>query len=82
MNDIILQEIVDINSSGLTLKHESANIFICFNDCAKNYANEKFLETSKCVATRDITNLTFTFYTNPKTKLVFKKHFLLSLIHI
>ena len=80
MNSIILQEIVDINSSGLTLKHESANIFICFNDCAENYANEKSLETSKCVATRDITNLTFTFYTNPKTKVVFKKHFLKDLL--
>lgn len=37
---------------------------------------EKSLETTKCVATRNITTLTFTFYTVPKTKIIFKKHFL------
>lgn len=74
MNDIICFEIVDINISGIILKNK--NIFICFDDCAKNYANEKSLKKSKCIATRDITNLTFIFYTKPKTKVVLKKHFL------
>lgn len=75
MNDIICSEIVNINSTGITLKHKTANIFVSFEECAKNYANQNFLETSKCVAVRDITNLTFTFYTNPKVKMVFKKSF-------
>ena len=73
---IVCDAILDITSSGLTLKYKNRNIFICFDECAKNYANEKSLEMSKCVATRDITKLTFTFYTHPKIKVVFKKHFI------
>ena len=76
MSNIICFEIVDINRSGVTVKSGKTDIKICFDECAKNYANEKSLETSRCVATRDITRLTFTFYTHPKIKVVFKKHFL------
>ena len=65
MNDIICFEIVEINSTGLTLKHENGNVFVNFAECAKNYAREKSLETSRCIATRDIIRLTFTFYTDP-----------------
>lgn len=72
MNDIIFSEVVNVNSLGLTLKHNGSNILIRFDECAKNFANENSLKLSKCVATRDITKLTFTFYTNPKIKVVFK----------
>ena len=53
---------------------------INFEECAKNYAKENSLENSRCVATRDITKLTFTFYTQPKIGLVFKKHFFKDLV--
>lgn len=76
MNEIICSEIIDINSSGFILKHKKTSVFISFDECSRNYANEKSVEMSKCVATRDITKLTFTFYTNPKTEIVFKKNFL------
>lgn len=75
MSNIICFEIVNINSSGITVKSGKTDIKICFDECAKNYANENSLENSRCVATRDITKLTFTFYTHPKIKVVFKKHF-------
>lgn len=75
MSNIICYEIVSINSSGIIVKNRKKDIKICFDECVKNYANENSLENSRCVATRDITRLTFTFYTQPKIRVVFKKHF-------
>lgn len=75
MSNIICFEIVHINSSGITVKSGKTDIKICFEECVKNYANENSLENSRCVATRDITKRTFTFYTQPKISVVFKKHF-------
>lgn len=72
---IICDEILDINGYGLTIKYNKSDAFISFDECAKNYANENSLKNSRCVATRDMTKLTFTFYTQPKIKVVFKKHF-------
>lgn len=80
MKDIICNKVISIDNEGITLEHLNSNIRICFEECAKNYAIEKSLETSKCVATRNITTLTFTFYTVPKTKIIFKKHFLKDLL--
>lgn len=80
MNDILCFEISDINSSGLTAKSGKTDIKIRFEECAKNYADENALENSKCVATRDITKLTFTFYTCPRTIVIFKKHFFKDLL--
>lgn len=76
MINISCFEIVNINSFGITVKSGEKDIEICFGECAKNYAKENSLDNSRCVATRDITKLTFTFYTHPKIELVFKKHFL------
>lgn len=76
MSSIICSEIVNINGFGITAKSGKKDVKICFDECAKNYANENSLDKSRCVATRNISKLTFTFYTNPKTKVVFKKHFL------
>ena len=80
MSNIICFEIVNINSSGITVKSGKTDIKICFDECAKNYANENSLENNKCVATRDITKLTFTFYTQPKIRVIFKKHFFKDLV--
>ena len=75
MNDILYFDVVNINRLGITVTKGKTDINIYFNECAKNYANENHLENSRCVATRDVTKLTFTFYTIPKSKIVFKKHF-------
>lgn len=80
MNDIICYEIINFNKMGLTVKNKNAEIFISFDECAKNFANENSIKKSKCVAVRDISALTFTFYTKPKIKIVFKKHFLKNLL--
>ena len=67
-------KIVEINSTGIALRYNDSDKFICFEECAKNFASENSLGTSKCVAVRDITKLIFIFYSNPKTTIVFKKH--------
>ena len=44
MSNIIYFEIVNINSSGITVKSGKTDIKICFDECAKNYAHENSLE--------------------------------------
>ena len=73
MNEITSFEIISTCNTGITFKHENAITFIDFNECAKNYAKDNSLKMSRCVGERDITTYTFTFYTNPKVKLVFKR---------
>ena len=80
MKRTIYYEVVNVDNEGITLKHPSGNLYIRFDECARNYAAEKSLETSRCVATRDVTKLSFTFYTSPKTQVAFKKHFFRDLI--
>lgn len=75
-NSKIYFQVVDINKAGLTLQNTTDKIYISFLECAKNHAREHNLSSSTCVATRDITKLTFTFYTVPKVKVIFKKNFL------
>ena len=74
MKEIICYDVIRIDKEGITLDNNSTNIRVLFEDCAQNYANENSLITSKCVATRDISTLTFSFYTVPKTKIIFKRH--------
>lgn len=80
MNNIICHKIIDVTEEGILLESQKERIFICFDDCAKNFSLEKGDPFSRCVATRDITTLSFTFYTQPKTKVVFKKSFLKTII--
>lgn len=75
MEDIICYKIVAIDDGGVWLKYQSNEIYINFEECAKNYANENSLKQCRCVATRDITKCIFTFYTVPKIKVVFKSFF-------
>ena len=80
MNNIICRNVIDVTKEGIRLKSTKEDIYICFDDCVKNFSSENGKEFCKCVATRDITALSFTFYTQPKTTLVFKKSFLKDLI--
>lgn len=80
MNNIICDNVIDITRKGMTIESAKEKLYINFDDCARNFSLEKGKEFCKCVATRDVTTLSFTFYTQPKTNIVFKRNFLKELI--
>lgn len=80
MNNIICHNVIDVTKEGITLKSAREKIYINFDDCVKNFSLEKGKEFCNCVATRDITTLSFTFYTQPKINVVFKKNLFKNLI--
>ena len=80
MNNIICHNIINVTKEGITLATTREIIYISFNDCVKNFSLEKGNEFCKCVATRDIATLSFVFYTEPKTNVVFKRSFFKDLI--
>lgn len=80
MNYLICHKVIDITKAGITLATAREKIFIDFDDCVKNFSLENGKESCKCVATRDITTLSFTFYTQPKTNVVFKRSLFKNLI--
>ena len=79
MKNVICSRIIDVSKDGITLESAGEKIYIDFEECAKNFSLEKG-KVSKCVANRDITALSFTFYTCPQTRIIFKKYFLKDLI--
>lgn len=79
MNEVICYKVIEVDCEGITLEYNNSDVRVNFQDCVKNSAMENILETSMCVATRDITELSFTFYTIPKTKIIFKKNFLIDI---
>lgn len=79
MKTIICRNIIGVTKEGLTLESAKEKIYISFEDCAKNFFLEHGDEYQKCVATRDVTTLSFTFYTTPKTNVVFKSSFIKNL---
>ena len=72
MDEMIDLDMAEIGPAGITVKSGGTDVVIRFEECARNYAREKALQTSRCVAERDITRLTFVFYTEPKLRAVFK----------
>ena len=80
MDEIICYEVVEMNKCGVILKNDYGNVYIDFNECSNNCASKNSREDSKCVATRDITTLSFSFYVTPKVRLVFKKRGIQKLI--
>ena len=79
MDKLICHKVIDVTTEGMTLESNTEEIYIDFKDCAKNFSLEKGGDC-KCVATRDITTLSFTFYTHPKTNVIFKRNFFKELI--
>jgi len=53
-------------------KKKAKRICINFADCIKNFSEEYGWQSQTCVAERDALNLTFTFYTVPKTTICFR----------
>ena len=75
MNNIFYPKAFEVTKDGLTLRLGKKETYISFEECAKNFSSEKNISCN-CVATRDITTLSFTFYTNPKTEVVFHRNLL------
>lgn len=61
------------NNNLIILYCHKKEVVIPLNECARNYSVENNIN-SLCVATRDITNLSFVFYMNPKITVVLKKN--------
>lgn len=80
MQNDIYHQIIDVTEEGILLKNRKRTIFIGFATCAKNFSIEECKVSSKCVATRDISTLSFTFYSDPKTVVIFKKRSFINLI--
>lgn len=75
MCNIIYNNLIDVTKEGMILESGKKKIYINFDECLKNFSLEKGKEFCRCVATRDITTLSFTFYTHPKINVVFKNSF-------
>ena len=67
------EDITQITKEGITFKTPKGDMQIIFSECKYNYASENLLPESNCVATRDVTVPVFTFYSNPKIEVIFKK---------
>lgn len=67
----------EISMDGAVFENPSKNgaerVYINFADCIKNFSEEYGGQSRTCVAARDALNLTFTFYTVPKTTICFRK---------
>lgn len=66
------KKVVSISRERLVILCKEKTVSILFADCIHNYAKEMGSQTQG-IGTRDVTELKFTFYTNPKTVIVWKK---------
>ena len=77
MSDEVFYNVTKVTAEGIELQSKKVKRYIRFAECAKNFSKEK--ETGemsgKCVATRNISELSFVFFSHPKAKVVFKKSF-------
>lgn len=80
MYGMICCDVIPVGREEILLISRNMDIHIRLEECAKNYAREHSIQMSRCVAERDITHLSFTFYTIPKTRIAFKPHTLKGLI--
>ena len=80
MKNIILYELIKTNMNGLIVKRNGQEKFVGFEECALNYARKNGFENSKCVAERDITNLTFSFFATELIRVKFKRSLIRALV--
>lgn len=66
------KKVVSISRDRLVILCKEKTVSISFADCIHNYAKEMDSQTQG-IGTRCVTELKFTFYTNPKTVIVWKK---------
>ena len=80
MEEIVCGSVICIDKQGILAKQKSESVFISFEECAQNFALENGFEKSRCVAVRCVEERSFTFYTSPKVKIIFKRNFLKDLL--
>lgn len=69
-------------SESLVYKHQNRLHQIDFEECARNYAEEHETSSGRCIGERNIEEGYFLFFTNGiKTKIVFKKAFVMDFGH-
>ncbi len=66
------KRVMSINRDCLIILCKEKIVSISFADCVRNYAKEMG-DQNQGIGTRDVTKLQFTFYTDPKTIIVWKK---------
>lgn len=66
------KKVISMTHDRLVLGCKEKTVSISFAECIQNYANEMGSQ-SQGIGTRNITELKFTFYTNPKTVIVWKR---------
>lgn len=74
MQNIIYCDHTKIKDEEVIIKNKGTIFYISLSDCAKNFSVERSTKKIKCVADRDVSSLSYIFYTKPKTKVIFKKH--------
>ena len=74
MNKIICRNIINTVEGGIIIETPKTKKFICFRGCAMNFSLETGNVINRCVAIRDISTLSYVFYTQPKTKVFFKNN--------
>ena len=65
----------EINNDCIILHSKNKKLLISLKECAQNYSIENKTNSS-CVATRDITSLSFIFYSKPQIKVVLRDNLL------
>ena len=66
--------LINTVEGGIIIETLKTKKFICFKDCAMNFSIETGNVINRCVAIRDISTLSYVFYTQPKTKVSFKNN--------
>lgn len=69
-----------MTDKGVILDSTHGILHINFEDCAKNFSLAKGVDFSKCVAIRDINQLSYTFFTQDTTTVVFKRKSIFQLL--
>ncbi len=74
MKEFYFDDIVSVTSQGIILcnsNKQEVNILFC--ECVNNFSKEFPNSSGRCVATSDILNGHYTFYTEPKTLIKIRK---------
>lgn len=80
MKTVVCTKLLDVSEQGIVIECGKEEVSISFADCVKNFSTETGKGSGTCVAARDVTELTFTFYTDPKTIVSVKKGFFQTLL--
>jgi hypothetical protein len=67
------ESITNLTHDGFTVSDNTGAIRVIFRDCNKFYVAETNAANSRCVGTRDVSRLVFTFCGDPEVSITCKK---------